>query len=112
MASELAAVLKLEVPVIVLLGERRLPLGEVTSFIPGAIIELPKNADSELELRVNNKPVGTGRAVKVGENFGLRISFIGDVRTRIEAMGPPLPSSGPIAGVGPGAEMAEKIGAA
>jgi hypothetical protein len=40
-----------------------------------------------LELRVNNKAIGTGQAVKVGENFGLRITFMGDLKERITALG-------------------------
>ncbi len=86
-SPDVRAILRLEVPVIVVLGRRTLRLGEVTSLAVGAIVELPKNADDELELCVNNKVVGTGRAVKVGENFGIRINFIGDVRQRIAAMG-------------------------
>lgn len=87
MASDLAAVLRLEVPVIVRLGERRMPLREVLALVPGSIIELPKNAEAELDLLVNNKQIGVGAAVKVGENFGLRITYLGDVRERIEALG-------------------------
>lgn len=87
MSSDLRAILALEVPVIVRVGERVLTLGEVISLVPGAIIELAKHADDELDLLVNNKQIGTGTAVKVGENFGLRISFIGDVRQRIAALG-------------------------
>ena len=77
----------LEVPVICLLGERTMSLGDVVGLLPGSIIELPKNADEELELLVNNKAVATGTAVKVGENFGIKVAFIGDVKSRIEAMG-------------------------
>lgn len=84
---DLAAALRLEVPVIVRLGERTMALREVIGLAPGAIIELPKNAEAELDLLVNNKQIGTGTAVKVGENFGLRISYIGDVRARIAALG-------------------------
>src|SRR3954467_12957271 len=87
MPSDLAAALRMEVPVIVRLGERAMSLGDVIGLAPGAIIELPKNAEAELDLLVNNKQIGTGSAVKVGENFGLRISYIGDVRERIEALG-------------------------
>lgn len=87
MPSDLKSLLKLDVPVIVLLGTKRLSVKEVTSLMTGAIIELPKRADDELELMVNNKVVGTGSAVKVGENFGIRITFIGDVRARVAALG-------------------------
>lgn len=83
----LAAILSLETPIIVLIGERQLPLREVLALAPGSIIELPKQSDEELDLLVNNKRVGTGVAVKVGENFGLQISFIGDVQERIAALG-------------------------
>jgi flagellar motor switch protein FliN len=87
MPRELSRILSLEVPVIVRLGERSLTVREVMALVPGTIIELPKSADEELDLLVNNKQIGVGAAVKVGENFGLRITFIGDARDRIRAMG-------------------------
>lgn len=81
------AILSLEVPLIVLLGERQLKVSEVVALMPGAIIELPKGAEEELTLMVNNRPIGTGVAVKVGENFGLKITYMGDLKARIAAMG-------------------------
>jgi flagellar motor switch protein FliN/FliY len=87
MAHELSAILRLEVPVIVRLGERSLTTREVIGLAPGAIIELTKQAEEPLDLLVNNKQIGRGFAVKVGENFGIRITEIGDVRDRIQAMG-------------------------
>jgi flagellar motor switch protein FliN/FliY len=87
MASDLSALLRLEVPVIVRLGERTMSLNEVLGLVPGAIIELPKNAEEELDLLINNKQIGTGTAVKVVENFGIRISYIGNLKARIEALG-------------------------
>lgn len=69
-------------------------MSEVLSLVPGAIIELPKSSDEELDLLVNNKQIGVGTAVKVVENFGIRISFIGDLKQRIEAMGGTLTPSG------------------
>jgi len=89
MPSDLKSILKLEVPIVVEIGRRDIALSDVRSIVPGSIIELPKGADEELELLVNNKPVGEGIAVKVGENFGIRISYIGDIRSRIEALGGP-----------------------
>lgn len=86
MSPKLKAILRLEVPIIVQIGERDLPLEGVLSLAPGSIIELPKAADEELELLVNNKVIGKGIAVKVGENFGIRISVVGDVAARLEAL--------------------------
>ncbi|MBY0111982.1 MAG: FliM/FliN family flagellar motor switch protein [Phycisphaerales bacterium] len=85
--SNLDQILRLEVPVVVRLGERGMTVSEVVALVPGAIIELPKPADSELDLMVNNKPIGQGVAVKVGENFGIKVTFIGDLSERIKAMG-------------------------
>lgn len=87
MKRNIDRILALEVPIIVQLGERLMPLGDVISLIPGAIIELPKGAHEELELLVNNKVVGVGVAVKVGENFGIRLSYIGKTEDRIRALG-------------------------
>jgi flagellar motor switch protein FliN/FliY len=79
-------VLRIEVPVVVRVGERPMRMAEVLALTPGAIIELNKRSEDELDLLINNKQIGSGTAVKVGENFGLRVTFIGDVRARIEAM--------------------------
>lgn len=63
-----------------------MPLEAVLSLAPGAIIELNKSIDKELEIKVNNKSIGFGYAVKIGENFGLRITYVGDVEARINAL--------------------------
>ena len=85
--AELHRILKLEVPVIVKLAQRKLLMSEVMRLGTGAIIEFSKSNDEPLELMINNKTVGLGEAVKVGENFGLRITQIGDLKQVIGAMG-------------------------
>ena len=75
------------VPVIVKLAERKLSLSEVLRLGNGAIIEFLKSSDEPLELLINNKPIAVGETVKVGENFGLRITQIGDVKSVIRSMG-------------------------
>lgn len=86
MPSDLSAILKLRVPVIVRMGHRRMALDDVLALRPGAIIELPKQADQPLELMVNNKVIGHGAAVKIGENFGLRVTTVGDPRQRAQSV--------------------------
>lgn len=88
MPSDISAILKLRVPVIVRLGHRRMAMDDVLALRPGAIIELSKQADQPLDLMVNNKAIGVGSAVKIGENFGLRVTTIGDPRDRIASLGP------------------------
>lgn len=86
MATDIATILKLAVPMIVQIGKRTTTLEAILTLGPGAIIELNKAADAELELLVNNKPIGSGHAVKVGENFGIRIESVGSTKQRLEAM--------------------------
>ena len=94
MSNDLSRVLRLEVPLIVQIAERQMTLAEVTALAPGSIIELPKHVDQEVDLLggqldvlVNNHPVGHGKAVKVGENFGVRITDVGNVAERVAALG-------------------------
>jgi flagellar motor switch protein FliN/FliY len=87
MPTDLKTILKLRVPVIVQVGQRSMPLDDILALGPGAIVELTKSAEEELDLLVNNKQIGRGTAVKVGENFGIRITKIGTPRQRVEALG-------------------------
>lgn len=86
MNANLRSILALEVPVVVRLSHEEATLKEISAWVPGAIIELTKCVDEEIDLLINNKTIGTGRAVKVGENFGLEVIFVGDVTTRLNAM--------------------------
>jgi len=85
--AELSRILRMEVPLIVKLAERKLPLSEVMRLGTGAIIEFFKRSDEPLELLVSNKTVAVGETVKIGENFGIRITQIGDVKQLIAALG-------------------------
>jgi flagellar motor switch protein FliN/FliY len=85
--SDVQRILRLQVPVIVKLAERKLSLSEVLRLGNGAIIEFSRASDEPLELMINNKTIGLGETVKVGENFGLRITHIGDVRQIIQSLG-------------------------
>jgi len=79
-------VLKLRVPVIVRLAERKMRLSEVLAISVGAIVEFEKPFDASLDLLVNNKEIGQGQAVKVGEQFGLRVVTIGSLRDKVDAL--------------------------
>ena len=85
--KELERILLLQVPLIVRLAERKMNCNEVMRLGTGAIIEFPKSSEKPLELLVNNKVIALGEAVKVGENFGLRIKQVGDAKQIVEALG-------------------------
>ena len=86
-STDLRRINKIEVPFVVVLGERPVQMRDILSWVPGSIVELGKEAEEELEVRINNKAIGTGKAVKVGENFGVQINQCGNPTDRIEAMG-------------------------
>lgn len=87
MPTDFRTILQLDVPIIVQIGTRRLSVQDVLTWAPGAIIELDKHADDPLQICINNKPIGTGAAVKVGENYGLRLHDIAPARQRVRALG-------------------------
>lgn len=84
--GEVERILRLMVPVIVKLAERKLSMMEVMRLGTGAIIEFQRSSEEPLELMINNKVIGLGETVKVGENFGLKITHIGDVKQVIQSM--------------------------
>jgi flagellar motor switch protein FliN/FliY len=79
--------LKVRVPIVVRLVERRMRVSEVLRFAPGTILEFDRTVADELDLVVGNRVVGQGTAVKLNEHFGMRINRIGGVRERIESLG-------------------------
>jgi len=89
MAADISSILALEVPVIVHLAERPITLEAVLKLTPGSILELSKNSDDELAILVNNREIGKGLAVKIGENFGIEVTEINDSSERVQAMGTP-----------------------
>ncbi|MFK7884604.1 MAG: FliM/FliN family flagellar motor switch protein [Phycisphaerales bacterium] len=86
MPTDLQTILKLDIPFVVVLAERSMRVEEVRDLVPGTIIELPKGAEEELEIRVNNQAIGTGTAVKIGENFGIKLGYVGELALRAEAL--------------------------
>lgn len=101
MSSKLKAILRLEVPVIVRIAERSMGLSDVLNLVPGSIIEMGKSVEEDLDLLVNNKVIGRGVAVKVGENFGLKVTRLGSQQQRVDALGGRASGAGGIAPDGP-----------
>jgi len=85
--ADVSRILGLAVPVTVSLAEREMTVESILDITVGTIIEFEVPFDAELSLRIGDHSVGRGQAVKVGENFGLRITHIDTVSGRIHAMG-------------------------
>jgi len=87
MPTDLQTILKLDVPLIVTVGSRRVSVETVLRLGPGSILELSKSADEPLEILINNKQIGTGESIKVGENFGVRLLEVKPPEQRVAALG-------------------------
>lgn len=87
MSAALQRVLRLRVPVIVRLAQRPMPISAVRDISVGSIIEFEKSVEDRLDLLVNNRLVGHGQCVKVGENFGLRLSAVISPADRVRTLG-------------------------
>jgi len=85
--QDLSRILGLALPVSVILTQRNMEIEAVLRITVGTIIEFDMSFDAELTLQVSNQIIGHGQAVKVGENFGLRLTQINSVKDRIDAMG-------------------------
>lgn len=84
------SLLRIKVPVVVTLAQKRQSLDQIMELGPGSIIQFEKSCEEMLELDVGGRPVATGEAVKVGDKFGLRINAITMPDERFEPVGGPL----------------------
>ncbi len=80
------SLLRIKVPVVVTLAEKRQKLSRIIELGPGAIIQFDKSCEEMLELGVGDRPVAVGEAVKVGDKFGLRITSIALPEERFNPM--------------------------
>jgi flagellar motor switch protein FliN/FliY len=85
--EEVKRILRMRVPVLVRLSERPMTIGRIRELSAGSILEFNKHVESDLELYIRNCPIGKGTAVKIGENYGLRVNKIEPRRARVDAMG-------------------------
>ncbi|HUW57873.1 MAG TPA: FliM/FliN family flagellar motor C-terminal domain-containing protein [Planctomycetota bacterium] len=87
--------LRIRVPVIAILAQKHMKLGEVLNLNVGSIIQLHKPADELLDLMVNDQRVGRGETVRIGENFGLQIVEMGSVQETIRKLGVTVDAEAP-----------------
>ncbi|MBX7164999.1 MAG: FliM/FliN family flagellar motor C-terminal domain-containing protein [Pirellulales bacterium] len=70
------SLLRIEVPLQVVLAEKKQSVSRIVELGPGSIIHFDKSCDEMLTLCVGGLPIGKGEAVKVGDKFGLRLTSL------------------------------------
>ncbi len=83
------SLLRIRVPVVVTLAQKRQALSRITELGPGAIIQFDKSCEETLELDVGGHAVAVGDAVKIGDKFGLRITSMVLPGERFETVASP-----------------------
>jgi flagellar motor switch protein FliN len=75
-----------EMQVSVVLGQRKMPLGNILKLVKGSVIELEKLAGEPVEILVNGHKIAQGDVVVINENFGVRISNLLASQEHIKAL--------------------------
>lgn len=69
----LSSLLEIDLPVIAILAEKKVPLKTILELDVGSVIVFEKNDSDPIPLLVNNVQVGAGKTIKVGDHFGLHL---------------------------------------
>lgn len=86
MKRAIEEVLSIEVPLAVVLAERSMSLGQVLALSAGSVVEFEKPVAAALDLYLGDRRVASGKAVRVGENFGLQVTQIVDPRAVVNGL--------------------------
>ena len=79
-------ILGLELPVIVVLAEKATTLEEILSLNEGSVIVFKKHNSEALDILINNRKIGAGKTIKIGERFGVHIREIGTPQEIVEKL--------------------------
>jgi len=86
-SADVQRIMRIRVPIIVRLAQRRQSVSEIRRLSLGMMIEFERSVHEHLELLVNNRTIGRGEAVKSGDKFGLRVSEITSPIERVTSLG-------------------------
>ena len=70
---------KIPLQLVFRVARTKMEIGDLLKLGPGAVIELDKRVREPLDIVIENKRVGTGEVVKVGENYGVRIKELFEI---------------------------------
>ncbi|MEM7810721.1 MAG: FliM/FliN family flagellar motor switch protein [Planctomycetota bacterium] len=70
------------VQIVVELARKKVDLESILSLSQGSLVTFSKSCEEPVDLYVNNYRYCRGEAVKIGENFGLKVTEVGVVEAR------------------------------
>ncbi len=81
--ADLGRLASVPVELAVEIGRTTMTIGETLALGPGSIVSLNRMAGEPVDLLVNGKRIARGEVVVIDEEFGLRISEVVSVGTRL-----------------------------
>ena len=75
-ARDLRLLADVQVELAVEIGRVKLPLRELLSLAPGAVLELDRSADAPVDVLVNGCLVARGEVVVIDGEFGVRVTAV------------------------------------
>ncbi|PQO33799.1 FliM/FliN family flagellar motor C-terminal domain-containing protein [Blastopirellula marina] len=70
------SLLHIEVPIRVILAEKKMKVHDIVNIGVGSIIQFDKSCEDTLDVEIGRQKIAEGEAVKVGDKFGVRVTNI------------------------------------
>ncbi|HWP85824.1 MAG TPA: flagellar motor switch protein FliN [Terriglobia bacterium] len=80
-------ILDAELEVALFFGEREMLLREILELSSGSVVELDRQIQEPVDLRVGGKTIARGELVVVDGNYGLRVTEIVTPQQRMDMLG-------------------------
>ena len=74
--TEAEALLDVEVEITVVLGTSMMPIAHVLKLGRGAVIELDRSVDEDIEVHANNRVVAKGEIIVIDDRLGVTLTEI------------------------------------
>ncbi len=84
--GNLAALLDIDLPLVVRFARTELSLRELTALGPGSMVDMGRSPDDPVQLLVGTQVIAEGEVVVVAGNYGVRITSLVSQAERLKAM--------------------------
>ena len=75
-STELEALLGVKVEISAVLGTATMPIAQILKLGRGAVVELNRKVDEDIEVHANNRQVAHGEVVVIDGNLGVNLTKI------------------------------------
>jgi flagellar motor switch protein FliN/FliY len=84
--GNLAALLDIDLPIVVRFARTEMSLRSLAQLGPGSMVDMGRSPDAPVQLLVGGQIIAEGEVVVVGGNYGVRITSLVSPAERLKAM--------------------------